>query len=59
MIILSQSFSGEGGQYECCLMDILVVVLAQFLFLFWGPASYGLLDVSLCVFATDHEADLS
>lgn len=40
-------------------MDLAIVVFAQLLFLFLGPAADRLAEVALGVFTTDHEADLA
>jgi len=40
-------------------VNVLVVVLADLLFLFLAPASQRLLQIALGIFATDHESDLA
>lgn len=51
--------SGKGGEDEASFMNGLVVVSAQLVFLFWGPATKRLLDVAVGVLTADHEADLA
>lgn len=58
-ILLSQSLAGKGGQDECCSVDVLVVVLAQLLLLFRGPASERLLEVGIGILGANHETDLT
>lgn len=56
---LSQSLACKCGQNEASLVDLLVVVPAQLVFLLWAPDSQGVLDVSVGIFAANHEANLA
>ena len=56
---LLQSLLGKGGKDERGLVDLGVVVPAEFLLLLGAPRAQGHLDVGVGVLAADHEADLA
>ncbi len=56
---LSQGLACKCWQNEAGLVDLLVVVSAQFVLLLWAPDSQGVLDVSVGIFAANHETDLT
>lgn len=57
--ILPKGLASEGGQNECCLVNLFAVVLAKVFLLLGGPASERLLEVQAGVLGADHEADLA
>ena len=56
---LFQCFTRECGQNKACFVNLLVVVAAQFLLLLGAPSSHWRLDISIGIFAANHEPDLA
>lgn len=59
MQYLSQCFARECRQNEAGFVNLLVVIFAQLVFLLRTPGSDRCFDISVGIFATDHETNLA
>lgn len=54
-----ESFLRKSGQDEACLVNLRVIVFAEFFFLLLGPGTQRYANVTFGILAAHHETDLA